>query len=72
MSERIEWADLPRWQQAGVVALGAVEVVLTTVAAIDLVRRPGEQVRGRKALWALGLPVQPFGPIAYLVFGRRR
>ena len=72
MNKRIEWADMPGWQQAGVVALGVVEVVLTTVAAIDLVRRPREQVRGRKALWALGLPVQPFGPIAYLVFGRRR
>ena len=72
MSERIEWADLPRWQQTGVLVLGAVEVVLTTVAVTDLVRRPREQVRGRKALWALGLPVQPFGPIAYLVFGRRR
>ena len=72
MNERIQWADLPRWQQAGVVALGVVEVVLTTVAATDLVRRPRAEVRGPKALWALGLPVQPFGPIAYLAFGRRR
>ena len=72
MNKRIEWADMPGWQQAGVVALGVVEVVLTTVAAADLVRRPRGQVRGPKALWALGLPVQPFGPVAYLAFGRRR
>jgi hypothetical protein len=28
-------------------------------------------VRGPKPLWVLGSVVQPVGPIAYLVFGRR-
>ena len=41
-------------------------------ALVDLVRRPAEQVRGRKAIWAVGLLVQPFGPIAYLGWGARR
>lgn len=49
-----------------------MEVVLTTVALIDLARRPRESVRGPKALWALGMGVQPIGPIAYLLVGRRR
>ncbi len=66
------WADLPRGQQAAIVALGAAEVVLTTIAVADLVRRPGAQVRGPKLLWALGFGVQPFGPVAYLLLGRRR
>ena len=66
------WADLPRGQQAAIVALGAAEVVLTTLAVADLARRPRTRVRGPKALWALGLGVQPFGPVAYLLFGRRR
>ena len=47
-------------------ALSAVEIVLTTKAVVDLVRRPREQIRGPKTLWALGFTVQPFGPIAYL------
>lgn len=50
----------------------AVEVVLTTVALVDLARRPAEQVRGPKPVWALGCFVQPVGPIAYLLLGRRR
>ena len=53
------------------VALAAVELVLTTTAAIDLFRRPRRLVRGPKLLWWPLLSVQPFGPIAYLTLGRR-
>ena len=49
----------------------AAEVALTTVALVDLARRPAGQVRGRKALWVLACFVQPVGPIAYLAGGRR-
>ncbi|MDT5033175.1 MAG: hypothetical protein QOC94_3346 [Actinoplanes sp.] len=66
------WEGLPRWQQAGIIALAGVEVVLTTAAIVDLVRRPRDSVRGPKTLWFLTFPVQPFGPIAYLTLGRRR
>ncbi len=65
------WSDLTKAQRAGVVGLGAVEVVLTTTALLDLVRRPAAQVRGPKPVWVLAFFVQPFGPIAYLTRGRR-
>jgi hypothetical protein len=52
--------------------LGTVELVLTVTAAVDLLRRPAESVRGPKLAWAAALVVQPVGPISYLVFGRRR
>jgi len=39
---------------------------------VDLVRRPRAQVRGPKALWMMGLFVQPVGPVAYLALGRRK
>jgi hypothetical protein len=71
MERKKRWRDLTRGQRAAVVAASAVEVVLTTVALADLARRPAEQVRGSKAVWALGCFVQPVGPIAYLAFGRR-
>ena len=58
-------------QRTLVVVGGAVEVVLTTIALVDLARRPAGQVRGPKAAWALAAFVQPVGPIAYLVWGRR-
>jgi hypothetical protein len=67
-----KWSDLTDGQRAAVVAGAAVELVLTTLALVDLVRRPAAQVRGRKPLWALGSVVQPVGPIAYLLFGRRQ
>lgn len=65
------WQDLSPAQQRTIVVAGAVEVVLTSVALVDLARRPTSQVRGPKALWVLGCFVQPFGPIAYLTLGRR-
>ena len=72
MATTRRWSDLTSSQRTAVVVLGAVEVVLTTRALIDLARRPSEQVRGPKPVWALGCFVQPVGPVAYLVFGRRR
>ncbi|MFI7700652.1 PLD nuclease N-terminal domain-containing protein [Nonomuraea sp. NPDC049480] len=52
--------------------LASVEVALTTAAVVDLSFRPQDDVRGRKGLWWVGSFVQPFGPIAYLLWGRRR
>jgi len=69
---RHRWQDMPRWQQAGVAALAAAEIVLTTRAAFDLARRDTSGVRGPKLLWWPALTVQPFGPVAYLTWGRRR
>lgn len=65
------WSDLSTTQQRLIVVSGAVEVVLTTIALVDLVRRPAQQVRGPKWLWAAACIVQPFGPIGYLAVGRR-
>jgi hypothetical protein len=67
---RKKWSDLSPTQQRLVVALSVVEVVVTTVAVADLVRRPAAQVRGPKAVWAVGMLVQPVGPLAYLALGR--
>jgi hypothetical protein len=64
--------ELPRWQQIGALVLGPIEVILTVTAAVDLARRPADRIRGPKALWWLGILVQPVGPIAYLKWARRR
>jgi hypothetical protein len=70
--QKKQWSDLTDGQRAAIVVGGAIELVLTTLALVDLVRRPAAQVRGPKTLWALGSVVQPVGPIAYLLFGRRQ
>ena len=70
-TRQVKWSELSPRRRYGVVALGTVELVLTAVSLVDLSRRPAEQVRGPKALWALAAFVQPVGPVAYLALGRR-
>ena len=71
MARKRKWSELSPAARAGIVVGGAVEVVLTAYCLRDLVRRPRANVRGPKPLWALGFVVQPFGPLAYLLVGRR-
>ena len=71
MKPKKQWSDLTPTQQRAIGVAASIEIVLTTIALTDLAKRPAGQVRGAKALWALGCFVQPFGPICYLAFGRR-
>ncbi|HEY3560946.1 MAG TPA: PLD nuclease N-terminal domain-containing protein [Kribbella sp.] len=51
------------------------ESVLKAVALADLARRPADQVRGPKPLWAVFLTVfnsVGAGPVLYWLFGRRK
>ncbi len=64
------WSDLSPGQQRAIIIGGAVEILLTAAAITDLVRRPGTQVRGPTAAWAVSFVVQPFGPLAYFAVGR--
>jgi hypothetical protein len=65
------WADMSPVQRKAIVALSAVEMVLTATAAADLYRRPQSGLRGPKALWWAGIFIQPVGPVAYLTCARR-
>ncbi|HZB42428.1 MAG TPA: PLDc N-terminal domain-containing protein [Ilumatobacter sp.] len=71
MKQKKRWEDLTPSQRAAIVVAGAVEVVVTAAALVDIARRPKRLVRGPKRWWLMGFAVQPFGPIAYLAFGRR-
>jgi len=71
MSNKRKWSELTERQRRIVAIGGVVETVLTAVALRDLRRRPSSSVRGPKSLWALASFVQPVGPLAYLLFGRR-
>ncbi len=71
MATKRRWSDLSDTQRRAAIAAGVVELAVTTKALRDLARRPGGQVRGPKLLWVLACFVQPVGPVAYLVLGRR-
>jgi Phospholipase_D-nuclease N-terminal len=71
VASKKRWSDLTRTQQLLIIASAGIELVVTATALVDLARRPADQMRGTKPLWALGCIVQPLGPVAYLVLGRR-
>jgi hypothetical protein len=71
-SKRRRWRDLSPRERAVVLTLGSIELALTATAAVDLYTRPSESVNGPKALWWPAIFVRPVGPVAYLLFGRRR
>ncbi|HEY5183918.1 MAG TPA: PLD nuclease N-terminal domain-containing protein [Actinomycetes bacterium] len=66
------WSELSGTQRSAILVAASIELALTATALVDLVRRPAAEVHGPKGLWALGVFVQPIGPIAYLTCGRHR
>ena len=66
----MRWSDLSGKQQALALSAGVAEAILTSIALIDIARRPTRQIRGGKLRWVLASVVQPLGPLAYLSFGR--
>ncbi|MCK9496071.1 MAG: PLDc N-terminal domain-containing protein [Dehalococcoidia bacterium] len=70
--KRRGWDDLSRQQKRGIGLLGLVQFALLLFALQDWIRRPDDQIRGRKKLWFPALFVNFVGPVAYLVVGRRR
>ncbi len=67
-----KWSELTPVQKAAVLTLGSVQISLAATAWRDLAKRPAELVNGPKAVWAVVIGVNFFGPIAYLTVGRRK
>lgn len=65
------WSELSSGQQTLILVGASTELALTATALVDLIRRPADQVHGRKLWWGMAIFVQPVGPIAYLVSHRR-
>jgi len=69
------WADLSPRTRRLVVIGGAVDGVLTIAALLDLLRRPADEVRGPKPVWAAAIVVvNSVGalPLTYFAYGRKR
>lgn len=71
MANKKRWSDLTDSQRAAIVIGAAIEIVITTLAVVDLAKHPRTQVRGPNVLWLAGFVVQPVGPLAYFAIGRR-
>ena len=67
-----KWNELSGGQQQAITAATAVQLTLFGLAQIELLKRHRSEVRGPKFLWFLVTFVNYLGPIAFLLFGRRR
>jgi hypothetical protein len=75
MADKKRWSDLSARTRRFIITVGAFEGMLKVAALIDLRRRPRDEIRGRKWLWAVVVTVVNSAgmvPISYFVFGRRR
>lgn len=71
MSKRRQWKDFSPAAKAGAIVAGIIQFSLLASALVDIRRRPGEQVRGPKWVWALVAFINFVGPISYFLFGRK-
>ncbi|MFC4555061.1 PLDc N-terminal domain-containing protein [Georgenia faecalis] len=66
-----KWSDLTPTAKAAAGGLAVVEVLLAVAAWTDLARRPADQVRGPKGVWAVIIGVNIVGPLTYFAKGRQ-
>ncbi|MFL5734092.1 MAG: PLD nuclease N-terminal domain-containing protein [Chloroflexia bacterium] len=67
-----QWKDFSGAQKTRIIVQGAVQMALLAWTLWDLRHRPETRINGSKRLWTMAAFVQPVGPIAYIVFGRKR
>ncbi len=75
MAARKQWSDLSQRSRGLIVAAAVAEAGLKAAALVDIKRRPANEIRGPKWLWAVAVVlINSFGgaPLCYFAFGRRR
>ena len=70
-AHRKQWKDFSRAQRTRIVVQAAIQMALAAWALWDIRHRPADKIKGSKRWWTLAAFVQPVGPIAYFVFGRK-
>jgi hypothetical protein len=68
---RRKWSDLDDRQKALVLTAVSVQISLLLTALADIYRRPAEEIRGSKRVWAAVSFVNFVGPASYFLFGRK-
>ena len=75
MAARQQWSDLDERTRKLIISMAVAEGILKLAALIDIKRRPANQIRGRKWMWASVVTVVSSAgviPISYFLFGRRQ
>jgi uncharacterized protein DUF5652 len=74
MADRRRWSDLSEGTRRLIIVTAVAESILKGAALLDIKRRPADQIRGPKWLWAPVIAVANTAgivPISYFLFGRR-
>ena len=69
------WSELSERARRWIVLSAIAEGILKIAALVDLKRRPADEVRGRKWVWATVVTLANSAgvvPIGYFLLGRRR
>jgi hypothetical protein len=68
------WSNLSSRKRRLIIVAAITEAILKTAMLIDLKRRPANQIRGSKWVWASTALVNSagIGSLSYFAFGRRR
>jgi hypothetical protein len=66
------WKEMSPVQRVRNVLMGAVQLVLVTLALWDISHRPDNEINGKKRTWVMASLIQPVGPIIYFMFGRKK
>src|SRR5688500_12964404 len=66
------WNDLSLAQKGCKIIHVIIEVILTGWALWDIKHRPDNQIKGMKRTWVMTSFIQPFGPLIYFIFGRKK
>lgn len=68
---RKRWSEMDPAQRRRIKIVGGVQAAVQAATLVDLWRRPAEKIRGPKKAWVAAAFVQPIGPMAYWLRGRR-
>jgi hypothetical protein len=70
----VPWRNRTGKQRLRIILQAGIQLGLLVAALYDLRKRPADQIRGPKRIWALvcGVNYLGLGPIAYFLIGRRR
>ncbi len=70
----VPWRERTSGQRLRIIVQAGVQLGLLVAALYDLRKRPADQIRGPKRIWAMvcGINYLGLGPIAYFLIGRRR
>ena len=66
------WQDMTQIQQAGVLIMSIIQLVLLGAAHWDISQRAADELNGSKPFWIVAVFINFIGPIAYFLFGRKQ